>query len=283
MKWTCIEELWTFVNLWSPKLKLQCYLVSDVRIGEAQQNSLQSSTCAKKRHGWMSRKSRLNVSVRECLLSMTLFWSGRMPLRKPLSYQNVRLDMSATTMSRISLQLLGPQDLHWASTGLIPPKIYHRFEASVINTLIYIRRASLSLHLLTGARATPGSTAVPLSLHGWMDRSSWFSRNCFDIRVLQLRNSSLKECRHPQPLKSSTKMDCRSILHRSSEQMGDPMTPNCDSPRDRSQIRIANWEGKESCTSSKEIPEIWKGGYQWFWFRLMDSVSGGQVADKRSG
>ena len=116
----------------------------------------------------------------------------------------------------------------------IPPKIYHRCE----DKYPAIRRASL--HLLTGASTTPGSTAVPLSLHGWMDSSSWFSRNCFDIRVLQLRNSSLKEFRHPQPLKSSTKMDCRSILHRSSEQMGDPTTPNCEHLRERSQIRIAN-------------------------------------------
>ena len=201
----------------------------------------------------MSRKSRLNVSVNvyhpwlcfglgECLFGnySAIRMSGS--TCQPLQYlENIT---SAPRPARSTSSFNG-----------IPPKIYHRCE----DKYPAIRRASL--HLLTDASTTPGSTAVPLSqLHGWMDRSSWFSRNCSDIRVLQLRNSSLKEFRHPQPLKSSTKMDCRSILHRSSEQMGDPTTPNCEHPRERSQIRIANWEGKESCTSSKEIPKIWKGG-----------------------
>lgn len=200
----------------------------------------------------MSRKSRLNVSVN---VYHPWLCSG---LGECLFGNHSAIRMSGSTFQ--PLQCLGnvtsaPGPTRYTlSFNRIPPKISHLCEASVINTLLFGGPAC------TCWRAPVQHRGATEPAYGWMDHSSWFSRNCFDIKVLQLRDSSLNECRHPLPLKSSTKMDCRSILHRSSEQMGDPTTPNCEHLRERSQTRIANWEGKESCTSSKEIPEIWKGG-----------------------
>ena len=166
-------------NMWSPKLKFQYwyFLVSDVRIGEAQQNLVQSSTCAKKLHEFMSRKSRLNVSVDVyypwlCFgLGGCLFGNHSAIRMSGSTFQPLRCLGTDTFSSQpISvLQLLGSPDLHWASTGF-----HLQFTTDVKHPWL-ILCYSKGCACWRAPGSSPGSTAVPLGLHGWMDRSSWFS------------------------------------------------------------------------------------------------------------